>query len=87
MIILKNSNVTIEYDSEKLSAIKKYMSMRQLNFEDEVEKSIDAMYRKYIPANVREYIEMRLEDEPVGKPPRPKPKKKGTNEGNQTMTM
>ena len=87
MIVLKNSNVTIEYDSEKLSAIKKYMSMRQLNFEDEVEKSIDAMYRKYIPANVREYIEMRLEDEPVEKPPCPKSKKKGTNEGNQTMTM
>ena len=78
MIVLKNSNVTIEYDSEKLSAIKKYMAMRQLNFEDEVEKSIDAMYRKYIPANVREYIEMRLEDESAEKAPRAKPKKKET---------
>ena len=46
MITLKNSNITISYDSEKLSAIKKYMSMRQLDFEDEVEKSVDAMYKK-----------------------------------------
>ncbi len=75
---MKNSNITISYDSEKLSAIKKYMSMRQLDFEDEVEKSVDAMYKKYIPANVREYIEMRLEDEPAEKVPRAKPKKKET---------
>lgn len=78
MITLKNSNITISYDSEKLSAIKKYMTMRQLDFEDEVEKSVDAMYKKYIPANVREYIEMRLEDEPAEKAPRAKPKKKET---------
>lgn len=78
MITLKNSNITISYDSEKLSAIKKYMSMRQLDFEDEVEKSVDAMYKKYIPANVREYIEMRLEDEPAEKAPRAKSKKKET---------
>jgi hypothetical protein len=78
VITLKNSTITISYDSEKLSAIKKYMSMRQLDFEDEVEKSVDAMYKKYIPANVREYIEMRLEDEPAEKSPRAKPKKKET---------
>lgn len=63
------------------------MSLRQLDFEDEIEKSIDAMYKKYIPANVREYIEMRLEDEPAKKAPREKPKKKENNEDKQTMTL
>ena len=75
---MKNSNITISYDSEKLSAIKKYMSLRQLDFEDEIGKSIDAMYKKYIPANVRDYIEMKLEHAPAEKAPRAKPKKKET---------
>ena len=47
------------YNSEKLSAIKLYMSQRDLDFKDELEKSVDTMYSKYVPANVREFIDMK----------------------------
>ena len=83
---MKNSSITITYDSEKLTAIKKYMAMRQLDFENEIEKSVDAMYKKYIPANVREYIEMRLDDEPSEKP-KSKPKSKNAINTDQNITM
>lgn len=83
---MKNSSITITYDSEKLTAIKKYMAMRQLDFENEIEKSVDAMYKKYIPANVREYIEMRLDDEPSEKP-KSKPRSKNAINTDQSITM
>ena len=47
------------YDDEKLSAVKLYMSQRDLNFTEELKKSVDSLYSKYVPANVREFIDMR----------------------------
>ncbi len=57
---MKKSNISIMYDDEKLSAIKLYMSQRDLDFKSELEKSVDSLYAKYVPANVREFIDMRI---------------------------
>lgn len=56
---MKKVSVNIMYDSEKLSAIKLYMSQRDMDIKDELEKSVDALYSKYVPANVREFIDMK----------------------------
>ena len=56
---MKNVSVNIMYDSEKLSAIKLYMSQRDMDIKDELEKSVDTLYSKYVPANVREFIDMK----------------------------
>lgn len=56
---MKKVSVNIMYDSEKLSAIKLYTSQRDMDFKDELEKSVDALYGKYVPANVREFIDMK----------------------------
>ncbi len=56
---MKKVSVNIMYDSEKLSAIKLYMSQRDMDIKDELEKSVDALYSKYVPANVREFINMK----------------------------
>lgn len=56
---MKKSSISIMYDDEKLSAIKLYMSQRDLDFKEELEKSVDALYAKYVPANVREFIDMK----------------------------
>lgn len=56
---MKKSNISIMYDDEKLSAIKLYMSQRDLDFKEELEKSVDSLYAKYVPANVREFIDMK----------------------------
>lgn len=56
---MKKVSINIMYDSEKLSAIKLYMSQRDMDIKDELEKSVDALYSKYVPANVREFIDMK----------------------------
>lgn len=56
---MKKTSVNIMYDDEKLSAIKLYMSQRDLDFKSELEKSVDSLYSKYVPANVREFIDMK----------------------------
>ena len=56
---MKKVSVNIMYDSEKLSAIKLYMSQRDMDIKNELEKSVDNLYSKYVPANVREFIDMK----------------------------
>lgn len=69
---MKKSNISIMYDDEKLSAIKLYMSQRDLDFKEELEKSVDSLYAKYVPANVREFIDMKGSQVKPPKPKKPK---------------
>lgn len=41
---MKKTSVSIMYDDEKLNAIRLYMSQRDLDFKEELEKSVDALY-------------------------------------------
>ena len=66
---MKKTSVSIMYDDEKLSAVKLYMSQRDFDFKEELEKSVDTLYSKYVPANVREFIDMKSLQ---AKPPKPK---------------
>jgi hypothetical protein len=60
------------YEDEKLNAVKMYMSQRDLNFKEELEKSVDSLYAKYVPANVREFIDMKDSQVKTPKPKKPK---------------
>lgn len=53
---MKKTSVSIMYDDEKLNAIKLYMSQRDLDFKEELEKSVDSLYAKYVPANVESLL-------------------------------
>ena len=53
---MKKTSVSIMYEDEKLNAVKMYMSQRDLDFKEELEKSVDSLYAKYVPANVRELV-------------------------------
>lgn len=75
---MKKSSISIMYDDEKLSAIRLYMSQRDLNFKEELEKSVDALYAKYVPANVREFIDMKGSQVKTPKPKKPKPQEENT---------
>ncbi len=79
---MKKTSVSILYDDEKLSAIKLYMSQQDLDFKSELEKSVDSLYSKYVPANVREFIDMKSSQV---KPPKPK-KLKPANEISEVAT-
>lgn len=69
---MKKTSVSIMYDDEKLNAVKMYMEQRDLDFKEELEKSVDSLYAKYVPANVREFIDMKGSQV---KPPKPKKSK------------
>ncbi len=69
---MKKTSVSIMYDDEKLSAIKLYMSQRDLDFKVELEKLVDSLYSKYVPANVREFIDMKSSQVKPPKTKKPK---------------
>ncbi len=79
---MKKTSVSVMYEDEKLNAVKMYMSQRDLNFKEELEKSVDALYAKYVPANVREFIDMKSV---LAKPPKPK-KQKPQEENTEVAT-
>ena len=69
---MKKTSGSIMYEDEKLNAVKMYMSQRDLNFKEELEKSVDSLYAKYVPANVREFIDMKDSQVKTPKPKKPK---------------
>ena len=56
---MKKGNVSINYDDEKLRALKIYMNKKGTDFDSELEKALDLLYVKYVPANVREFFELK----------------------------
>ena len=65
---MKKAMISVTFDAEKLSAAKLYMAQKDLSFEDELEKAAEALYGKYVPAGVREFIELNAESRAAAKP-------------------
>ena len=61
---MKKVGISVMFDEEKLSATKMYMLQKNLDVKAELEKALDGMYAKYVPSNVREFIDMK-EQTPV----------------------
>lgn len=62
---MKKISVNVMFDEEKLAAAKMYMAQRELDVRTELEKALDGMYAKYVPSNVREFIDMKSDQKPV----------------------
>ena len=58
---MKKVGISVMFDEEKLSATKMYMSQKKLDVKTELEKALDGMYAKYVPSNVREFIDMKAD--------------------------
>lgn len=56
---MKNTSITISFAEEKLSALKMYLDQKNIKIEDELEKSLETLYSKNVPAGVRDFIEMK----------------------------
>ncbi len=68
---MKKTTINISYDEEKLNALKIYLEQKGSQVEDELIKELDTLYSKNVPANVREFIELRSG---LGKPTEKKKK-------------
>lgn len=75
---MKKSTFNINFDEDKASALVLYLSHKDTTAESELEKALDALYSKTVPAGVREFIDMKSGTAAVSalKPTRrPKPAK------------
>ena len=75
---MKKDTIVISLEAEKLRAIKKYMEKKEADLQAEMADQLQKLYEKYVPANVREYIDDR-EDEEI-KPEKPKKPAKVTTD-------
>ena len=53
---MKNSTVTITFEDEKLSAVRRYMKKKDTDLDEELAAQLLRLYEKYVPAGVQEYI-------------------------------
>ena len=60
--------IMVGYEEEKLFALQKYAEQKGVSIEEELAQAAEAMYQKIVPANVRSFLDMKLESQ--------KPKKK-----------
>ncbi len=59
-------SVTVSVEAEKLAALEMYLGQKNLKLSEELEKFSEQLYQKYVPSNVREFIELTA----AKKPPR-----------------
>lgn len=67
---MKQGNLTISFEEEKLAALRRYMAKRELDLEAELNDALSKLYEKYVPAPVREYIDEA--EAPTPTAPRPR---------------
>ena len=75
---MKKTTFNISFDEDKASALVLYLSQKGTTVETELEKSLDTLYAKTVPAGVREFIDMRsgaVSPSAVPKPKKTKPTK------------
>lgn len=56
---MKTVSVTVQYDEEKLDTVKIFLEKKGLSLSDEIVKFIDGLYNKNVPAQVREFLELK----------------------------
>lgn len=71
---MKKTTITLSYDEEKITALKLYLEQKDSTVEDEMEKALDTLYVKTVPAGVREFIGMRSGTAAPAVPKAKKPK-------------
>lgn len=65
--------ITFGYEEEKLLALRMYAEQRGVSIEEELAQAAEAMYQKIVPANVRAFVDMKVESQ------KPKKKAKGAS--------
>ena len=75
---MKKTTLNISFDENKAAALTLYLSQKGTTAEAELERALDVLYGKTVPAGVREFIDMRsgtASPSVAPKPRKPKPQK------------
>ena len=62
---MKPTTIQFEYDDAKLEAIRICLADKQTDLNHELEAFMESIYKKYVPAPVRDFIEKKEEMAPV----------------------
>nr|WP_308627845.1 DUF6103 family protein [uncultured Eisenbergiella sp.] len=62
---MKNTTMTVSFNSEKLDALTFHMGKRNTDLQDELNDTIQKLYEKYVPQTTREYIDDKVSREDI----------------------
>ena len=65
---MKQANIQITFEEEKLRALRRYIAKRDSTLEAELQKAAQRLYEKVVPAAVQEYISDSAQEEFVRRP-------------------
>ena len=65
---MKQANIQITFEEEKLRALRRYIAKRDSTLEAELQKAAQRLYEKVVPAAVQEYISDCAQEELERKP-------------------
>lgn len=60
-------SVKVSVNAEKLAALEMYLGQKNMKLSDELEKFSEQLYQKYVPSNVRDFIELTTAKKPSRK--------------------
>lgn len=60
---MSTTELKVPFPSERLDALRFFMDRKQQTVEKELQDYLDKTYEKFVPQNVREYVESRIEPE------------------------
>ena len=53
---MKLSAIQVKFETSKYQALKRYAVKKEVSLEQELEETLNRLYRKLVPPDVREYI-------------------------------
>lgn len=54
---MKQSVIQVKFEMNKYNALKRYALKKEVHLEQELEETLNRLYKKLVPVDVREYIE------------------------------
>ncbi len=57
--------ITVFYDADRQKALKLYMGQKDKSLEEALEKQLDELYQKYVPSNVRFFLDSQGQPDPA----------------------
>lgn len=58
---MEKSTVTVQFDREKVDALKIYLGHKNTSIDIELQKTMDSLYCKFVPNLVRDFIQKKEE--------------------------
>lgn len=55
--------IMVGYEEEKLLALRMYAEQKGVSIEEELAQTAESLYQKIVPANVRSFLDMKVESQ------------------------